>query len=195
MSRYSRIWAFGTLCICTLGVAIAAQPGMRSQSTRAARSAALFDRMAVVLQSPRCMNCHTDTQYPRQGDDRHRHTMHVARGPEGFGAPGLHCDTCHRGANQVNGVPGAVGWHLAPLRMGWEGLTVPELCRALRDPRRGNMPPSELVAHFKTPLILWAWKPGIDLDGRARATPPIPYAKFMALTREWIATGAACPAH
>lgn len=184
MRRYSRIWAFGALCISALGVAIASQPGMGSQTDRVARSAALFDRMAVVLQSPRCMNCHTKTQHPRQGDDRHRHTMHVARGREGFGAPGLHCDTCHRGANQVSGVPGAVGWHLAPLRMEWEGLTVPELCRALRDPQRGNMPPSELVAHFKTPLILWAWKPGTDVDGRPRTTPPVPYAKFIRIVSD-----------
>ena len=49
--------------------------------------------------------------------------------------PGLTCSTCHQEANQEeSGVPGAVHWHLAPLRMGWEGLSDGELCRALLDP-------------------------------------------------------------
>jgi mono/diheme cytochrome c family protein len=33
-----------------------------------------------VVTSPRCINCHTATNYPRQGDDRHPHIYGVIRG-------------------------------------------------------------------------------------------------------------------
>jgi hypothetical protein len=93
-----------------------------------------FRQMATVLQHPRCMNCHPRTDFPRQGDDRHRHTMNVMRGPADRGAPGLHCSACHQSTNQAaSGVPGAPDWHLAPLRMAWDGLSAGELCRALLD--------------------------------------------------------------
>jgi hypothetical protein len=42
-----------------------------------------------VLTHPRCINCHTATNYPQQGDDRHRHFANVVRGPEGKGVPAL----------------------------------------------------------------------------------------------------------
>ncbi len=155
-----------------------------------------FRRMATVLQHPRCMNCHTREDFPRQGDDRHRHTMNVARGPADHGAPGLHCATCHRAANQAaSGVPGAPDWHLAPLRMAWEGLSVGDLCRALTDPARGGMRPDQFAAHVRTGLVRWAWSPGVDRSGRARSEPPLAYEQFMALTQEWVSTGAACPSN
>jgi hypothetical protein len=50
----------------TAGAAIAAE-------TDAAASLVSFERMATVLTSPRCLNCHTLTSFPRQGDDRHQH--------------------------------------------------------------------------------------------------------------------------
>jgi hypothetical protein len=153
-----------------------------------------FRRVATVLQHPRCMNCHTRAEFPRQGDDRHRHTMNVMRGPADRGAPGLHCSTCHRAVNQTaSGVPGAPDWHLAPLRMAWEDLSVGDLCRALLDPARGGMKPADFIAHFETGLVRWAWSPGAGTRGALRDPPPIPYARFMALTREWIDLGAPCP--
>ncbi len=67
-----------------------------------------FRQMATVFQHPRCMNCHPRIDFPRQGDDRHRHAMNVTRGPADRGAPGLHCSTCHQSSNQTaSGVPGA----------------------------------------------------------------------------------------
>lgn len=159
-----------------------------------AASAALFEQMAPVLQGPRCMNCHTVTAFPRQGDDRHRHLMNVSRGPNDRGAPGLHCSTCHQSANQASsGVPGAPDWHLAPLRMGWEGLSVGQICEAIRDPARGGMKPQDLVAHFNTGLVRWAWSPGTDAHGHPRTAPPLSHDAFIALTKRWIASGAACP--
>src|SRR5690242_478705 len=117
-------------------------------------SAALFARVATVLQSPRCMNCHARGDFPRQGDDGHRHVFNVARGPEDRGAAGLHCGTCHQTVNQAaSGVPGAPDWRLAPRRMAWEGLSVAELCRALLDPARGGMHADELVPHLETGLV------------------------------------------
>jgi hypothetical protein len=153
-----------------------------------------FRQMATVLQHPRCMNCHPRTDFPRQGGDRHRHAMNVTRGPADRGAPGLHCSTCHQSSNQTaSGAPGAPDWHLAPLRMAWDGLSVGELCRALLDPARGGMKPGQFIPHFQTGLVRWAWSPGAGPHGEMRETPPIPYERFMALTREWIDLGASCP--
>ncbi len=153
-----------------------------------------FRQMATVLQYPRCMNCHTRSEFPRQGDDRHRHAMNVLRGPADHGAPGLHCSTCHRAVNQTaSGVPGAPDWHLAPLRMAWEDLSVGELCRALLDPARGGMKPDQFIPHFRTGLVRWAWSPGMAPHGSVRGAPPIPYEEFLTLTRDWIGLGARCP--
>jgi len=154
-----------------------------------------FRQLATVLQHPRCMNCHPRTDFPRQGDDRHRHAMNVTRGPADRGAPGLHCSTCHQSSNQTaSGVPGAApDWHLAPPRMAWDGLSVAELCRALLDPARGGMKPHQFIPHFQTGLVRWAWSPGAGPHGEMRDAPPIPYERFMVLTREWIDRGAPCP--
>jgi cytochrome c553 len=153
-----------------------------------------FRQMAAVFQHTRCMNCHPRTDFPRQGDDRHRHVMNVTRGPADRGAPGLHCSTCHQSSNQTaSGVPGAPDWHLAPPRMAWDGLSAAELCRALLDPARGGMKPNQFIPHFQTGLVRWAWSPGAGPQGEMRAAPPISYERFMALTREWIDRGAPCP--
>jgi hypothetical protein len=46
-------------------------------------SAAAFESILPVLRHPRCMNCHSSGDFPRQGDDRHPHSMHIRRGPDG----------------------------------------------------------------------------------------------------------------
>lgn len=159
-----------------------------------ARSVEAFRRMAPVLQSPRCMNCHTQTEFPRQGDDRHRHIMAVMRGPADHGVASLQCQACHRDVNtDATGVPGAPDWHLAPLSMAWEGLSVGELCRLMFDPNRGMLGPNEFIPHLETDLVQWAWSPGFNLDGKPRQSPPVPRDEFMALAREWISNGASCP--
>jgi hypothetical protein len=180
-----------------LGVVVAglgAAASGAASNADANASAALFLQMMPVLQHPRCMNCHSSTAFPRQGDDRHRHTMNVMRGPTDHGAVGLACGTCHQSGNQVaSGVPGAPDWHLAPLRMAWEGLSASELCRALLDPARGGLRPSQLVGHLNTGLVRWAWTPGVNAHGQPRSTPPLPHGEFVELAREWVATGAGCP--
>src|SRR4026209_2609016 len=69
-----------------------AEPGKRSSATapKLADGLAAWERVYSVLTSPRCINCHTATNYPQQGDDRHRHFANVVRGgPEGPGVPAL----------------------------------------------------------------------------------------------------------
>jgi hypothetical protein len=190
--RGAGIAAIAGLVVVTAVLAFMRTPAAQDRQDEDGRE--MFRRMATVLQHPRCMNCHTRTEFPRQGDDRHRHAMNVTRGPDGHGAPGLHCSTCHRPVNQrASGVPGAPNWHLAPPRMAWEELPAGELCRALLDPARGGMKPADFVPHFQTGLVRWAWSPGTRPHGEAREAPPVPYEAFMALTREWIARGALCP--
>src|ERR1700740_3864619 len=88
------------------------------ESASFAEGLAAWQQVYSVLTSPRCINCHTATSHPQQGDDRHRHFANVLRGPEGKGVPALQCVTCHQESNaDSTGVPGAQGWHLAPLSM------------------------------------------------------------------------------
>jgi hypothetical protein len=56
---------------------------------------AMFEPVAQVLRHPRCLNCHTASDYPRQGDDRHPHRFLVARGQDDRGAYGKRCNECH----------------------------------------------------------------------------------------------------
>src|ERR1700761_4010863 len=60
------------------------------------RAAAAFESIVPVLRHPRCMNCHSKGDYPRQGDDEHQHRMDVRRGAKGDGVAGVKCSTCHQ---------------------------------------------------------------------------------------------------
>lgn len=168
-----------------------AVPDMNAQG---AASQMHFLRAAPVLQHPRCLNCHTSQSFPRQGDDGHPHIMQVKRGQSDAGTAALPCASCHQKGNSASGVPGVEHWHLPPLRMAWEGLTVGEICRALTDPARGGMTPERLIEHMKTDhLVAWAWQPGPDLTGKPRSTPPLSQAEFVWLIEQWAASGAVCP--
>lgn len=158
--------------------------------TAAARA---FEAMVPVLRHPRCMNCHSKGDFPRQGEDGHRHTMDVRRGPEGDGITAVKCSTCHQDHN-LEGQhlpPGAPDWHLPSpqLPMIWEGLSDRELCELFKDPRRnGNRDVDQIVEHMNTPLVLWGWNPG---EGR---TPILtPQQEFLASVKDWASRGAACP--
>jgi hypothetical protein len=178
--------------------AIALLP-QRTQSQTAGpppRSAAAFERVAGVLTGPRCQNCHTLTNFPRQGDERHPHVFNVMRGPADHGAPGLPCSTCHgKSNNPASGVPGAdEEWRLAPIDMGWEGLSASELCRHLKDPQHnGGRTDAQIIDHLKSDLVRWAWSPGVDRHGIARTRPSISYAEFVEAAESWVQTGATCP--
>ncbi len=161
-----------------------------------ARSVALFVELGKVIQHPRCLNCHPRADRPLQGEAGAPHLPPVVRGATGHGAAGLECATCHSDANVAfaNGegsIPGAPDWHLAPASMAWEGKSLGDICRQIRDPaRNGGKSLAALVDHNShDALIAWGWAPG-----KGRAAVPGSQAAFGALTRAWVESGAHCPA-
>ncbi len=152
-----------------------------------ARSRAAFSEVAKVLRHPRCIACHTVTDFPRQGDDLRPHDMNVRRGADDHGVTAMRCASCHTDANQDSGVPGAPHWALAPLAMGWEGLDDRQLAEALKDrTKNGDRSLEDTFRHFaEDPLVGWAWQPGGD-----RQPPPISREELVRHLREWIDTGA-----
>lgn len=160
-----------------------------------ARSAAAFTQLATVLRHPRCMNCHTVTEFPRQGNERRRHDMLVMRGADDHGAPAMRCSACHQNTNQDNGVPGAPNWGLAPLSMAWENLNDGQLADVIKDPaKNGHRSLEQIFEHMAhDELVGWAWRPGATHDGKPRELPPMSHEQFAKLVREWIDTGAVSP--
>lgn len=173
------------------------QKGATPIETKASRddaaSGSAFKAILPVLRHPRCMNCHSSGDFPRQGDDGHRHTMNVRRGLNGEGVAGLRCNTCHQDHNLAGEhmPPGAPDWHLPSSGepMIWEGLSARQLCELFKNPaRNGHRTVDGIVKHMGTPLVLWGWHPG---EGR---TPiPMPESEFQAKVKEWASHGAACP--
>ncbi len=155
----------------------------------------LFVAFVSVLRHPRCMNCHSRGDFPRQGDDSHPHTMNVRRGPEGHGATAEKCTTCHQDHNLAGAhmPPGAPNWGLPPpsTPMIWEGLTDRQICRAIKDPKQNrNRNLDQLVVHLTSDkLVMWAWEPG-----EGRNPIPMSHDEFAAKVKKWQAAGAPCPA-
>jgi hypothetical protein len=171
-----------------------AKPTVKPDSAQDAAATAAFEAIVPVLRHPRCMNCHSAGDFPRQGDDGHQHTMQVRRGPDGEGVNSVKCSTCHQDHN-LTGVhmpPGASDWHLPPPEtpMIWEGLTDSQLCELFKDPRQnGQRSVQQIVEHMSTPLVLWGWNPG-----GGRSAVPMKLNEFQARVKDWAAKGAACPA-
>jgi hypothetical protein len=165
---------------------------------RAERSRVLFNEAAKVISSPRCMNCHPAGDQPHQGDDRHVHRPMTLRGAANNGVPGQHCMACHTdknfflpvGAANYQSIPGHPRWSLAPVEMAWEGKTLSEICRQIKDPaRNGGRDLALLQQHVaKDDLVAWGWRPG---PGRQPA--PGSQEQFGVIVQAWIETGAECP--
>jgi len=157
-----------------------------------ARSVALFAEAGKVIQHPRCLNCHPATERPTQTDAMRPHEPLVVRGDGGIGAAGLRCITCHHNANfDPAGVPGNPKWALAPPEMAWQGKSLGDICRQIKDPNRnGGRSMAELVHHMaEDELVGWGWHPG------GKRTPaPGTQAEFGALIKAWADSGAYCPA-
>jgi hypothetical protein len=175
--------------------AVAAEPPNAPAAAAAADNGALFTALVPVLRHPRCMNCHSQGDYPRQGDDGHPHTMNVRRGPVGFGVTAEKCSACHQDHNLAGAhlPPGAPGWRLPPpsMPMIWQGLSDAQLCESIKDPKQNrgrNI--DQLVEHLTADkLVMWGWNPG---EGR---TPvPMAHDEFAAKVKQWQAAGAPCPA-
>lgn len=194
----------GVLVIAVAVFGVSAAAGNKifgPQRTTTAQGLAAWEQIYSVLTHPRCINCHTATNYPQQGDDRHRHVANVVRGPGGKGVPGLNCASCHQETNaDSTGVPGGHSWHLAPLSMKWQDtndqpLSSAAVCRALTDSAKNNGldGPGLLKHHEEEPLVKWAWDPGRRPDGTMRTLPPLTHEQFVAATRRWVAARMPCP--
>lgn len=156
------------------------------------RSLALFAEAGKVIQHPRCLNCHPATDRPTQGMAMTPHQPWVVRGKNGHGAPGMKCQTCHQVTNVDSaGVPGHPEWHLAPAEMAWQGKSLGDICRQLKDRRRnGGKTMAQMVDHMATDsLVGWGWEPGVG-----RQPAPGTQAQFGALFDAWAKSGAYCPA-
>ena len=155
---------------------------------------ALFIAFVSVLRHPRCMNCHSRGDFPRQGDDSHQHTMNVRRGPDGRGVTAQKCSSCHQDHNLAGAhmPPGAPHWGLpqANIPMIWQGLSDAQICHSIKDPKENNgRSVDQIVEHLaEDELVLWGWNPG---EGR---TPiPMSHDEFVTKVKQWQSAGAPCP--
>jgi hypothetical protein len=163
----------------------------------AMRSRALFTEAAKVLKHPRCMNCHPATDRPLQGNDHHPHQPMATRGEAGAGTAATPCIACHTERNYTlaergsyRSIPGHPRWQLAPIEMAWEGRSIGDICRQLKDPQRNGGRTLELVHEHAAhdDLVAWGWQPGVGRD-----PAPGTQEQFGQLIKAWIDTGAECP--
>jgi hypothetical protein len=185
------------LAIAAAVIAVRAVAADPSGGGSRAQALAAFDTVQTVLQHPRCQNCHIPGDAPLQFDQGLVHAQNVRRGPQGTGAPGLPCSTCHGTSNPppsygVHMPPGAPNWHLPPpeRKMVFIGLSKAALCATIRDPKRnGGRDFAALLEHVSSDkLVLWGWNPGVG-----RAAVPVPHEVFVARFKTWLAAGAPCP--
>ncbi|PDT32640.1 Isoquinoline 1-oxidoreductase subunit [Sinorhizobium sp. FG01] len=161
-----------------------------------ARSKAIFEEASRVMTHPRCINCHPATRSPTQGEDMHPHVPLINASESSLGPAGLVCSTCHGAENRpvvgsrMKSIPGNAHWSLAPASMAWQGLTVGEICRQVKDTsRNGNRSLADLIRHMgEDHLVGWAWHPG-----EGRSAPPGSQETFATLIAAWVSTGAECP--
>ncbi len=177
--------------------AVSAGETRASQGSRRDAALAAFDTIQKVLQHPRCQNCHIPGDAPLQFDDGAVHALNVRRGPDGNGAPGLPCATCHGTSNPPASYgqhmpPGAPNWRLPPpeRKMVFVGLSKADLCATLKDPKRnGGRDLAALREHLShDKLVLWGWDPGVG-----RAPVAVAHDVLVAKVDAWIEGGAPCP--
>lgn len=164
---------------------------------RRARGLDALATVTKVFQHARCRNCHIPGDAPLQFDDGRPHGQNVLRGPEGKGAPGLGCATCHDSKNPpasygLHVPPGAPDWHLPPpdRRMVFIDLSPADLCAVIKDPAKtGGRDLQAMLRHITDdPLVGWGWNPG-----PGRTPVDVPRADFVAAFKEWMDAGAPCP--
>ena len=162
---------------------------------KAERSRTIFTEVGKVLTHPRCMNCHPAGDQPLQGADHHIHFPPAHRAGPAVVADA--CSTCHTERNVTlhvvapfQSIPGHPRWGLAPLEMAWEGKSLGQICRQVKDrERNGGRDLAMLQEHIaKDDLVAWGWNPG---EGRE----PAPGTQELAgkLVQAWIDSGAECP--
>ena len=156
--------------------------------TKAEGVAAFLDVM-IVLQHPRCQNCHPAGDAPLQGDAGTPHRMAINR----FSAEvGLSCSACHReeGLDLINGPPASPAWGLPAANQVFVGRTAAELCAQLKDPKTtGGRDLAALLEHVShDELVLQGWA-----SGGGRAPPPLTHPAFVGRFESWVQAGAPCP--
>lgn len=184
-----------------LGITAVLISGSRSESSSMptlqrndARARELFVSIIPVLKHPRCLNCHSTGDFPRQGDDGRIHIQNVRRGVDGKGKYGQKCGACHQEQNVagLNMPPGAPNWHLPPANMPmiWEGRTPGQICRQIKDAKQNNGKTlAQIIEHATSDkLVMWGWDPG-----EGRTIPPMAHDEFARRFQEWARYGAACP--
>jgi len=147
-----------------------------SISNQEDRSRAIFNEIGKVLTNPRCMNCHPAGDHPLQGAGHREHSPPVWRGESGAGVPGASCAMCHTESNfmlheaaRYQSIPGNPRWQLAPLSMSWEGKTLGDICRQLKDKdRNGGRDLAALQEHVAKD----DWSPGGGLPDQAASPRP-----------------------
>jgi hypothetical protein len=186
------------------GAALGAEPSattlknpadFSSISNASDRSRALFAEIAKLLTHPRCLNCHPSGDHPLRGADHREHMPPVWRGDTGHLATdcsGCHTDhntTLHEAASYKS-IPGHPRWAVAPISMAWEGKSIGDICRQIKDVNlNGGRDLALLQDHIaRDDLVGWAWNPG---EGRE----PAPGSQQLAgqLVKAWIDSGAECP--
>lgn len=154
-----------------------------------ARSRAIFAEAAKVLTHPRCLNCHPAGDRPTQANNVHPHKPFVLRD--------VPCVTCHTDHNftlheraSYESIPGHPRWMMAPIEMAWQGKSIGEICRQLKDrDRNGGRDLALLHEHLAhDDLVAWGWQPGAG-----REPAPGSQALLGELIQAWIDTGAQCP--
>ncbi len=157
---------------------------------KAARSRAMFSEIGKLVTHPQCVNCHPAGEHPLQGADHHEHEPPAWR-------DATNCAACHHDANftlqeaaSYQSIPGHPRWNLAPLSMAWQGKSLGDICRQIKDKdRNGGRDLAMLQEHIaKDDLVAWGWNPG---PGRE----PAPGTQEQAgkLVQAWIDSGAECP--
>ena len=171
--------------------------GAKVSPEQTAKAVEAFATVEKVFQHPRCSNCHIPGDQPLQFDAQTPHQMGVVRGPEGKGAKGLPCATCHAEANPPasygpHAPPGAPHWALPPPdhKMAWIGLPAAQLCAMIKDRKsNGDRDFAALLKHVsEDTLVLWGWDPG-----NGRLPVPVPHDQFVAAFKLWADAGGPCP--
>jgi len=179
-------------------VAMLAACGPHPSPEQRAGAVAAFATVQEVFQHPRCRNCHIPGDAPLQYDKSLPHAMGVVRGPEGHGAPGLPCATCHGTANSPvsygsEAPPGAPHWGLPKPdnKMAWIGLSAAATCAMVKDKsKNGGRNFDKLIEHVSSDsLVLWGWHPGGQ-----RAPVSVPHDQFVVKFKQWASAGGPCPA-
>jgi hypothetical protein len=97
--------------------------------------------------------------------------------------------TLHEGASYQS-IPGHPRWMMAPIEMAWQGKSIGDICRQIKDPtRNGGHDLALLHDHLaKDDLVAWGWQPGV-----ARESAPGNQALLGELVQAWTDTGAQRP--